>query len=223
MTQQRGHGTSRMGQNLTMDDYNIEVVESFKYLGEILNVTNHIEEELSMRILQANKSFYSLKKLLTNRLLSRQYKYELYKTLIRSIATYDCETRTLTEQQEQKLEIFERKILRLIIGAVREEECTWRKRTNSEIYKNCSIVSYIKSQRIQWAGHVARMDENRVVKRVSEGKMNSTRAQGRPRLRWQDNVESDLRRIGIGNNWRNIARDRSRWKAVVESAKVLRS
>jgi hypothetical protein len=87
IVERRQHG-SRLGQNLTMNDYNIEVVQSFKYLGVILNVENAIEEVLQTRMYQATRCFYGLKSLFNSGHLSRATKFKLYKTIIRPIATY---------------------------------------------------------------------------------------------------------------------------------------
>lgn len=215
---------SRLGQNLTIDDYNIEVVQSFKYLGSTLNAQNDLQEELNLRLHQANCCYFGLRKLLKSNFLSRATKIRLYKTLIRPIITYGCEAWTLTVQQENILNIYERKILRYIFGPVLEADGLWRIRLNVELYdlyKDCSIVAFIKSVRIRWVGHVQRMNDSRTAKKVLLGSIGGDRAQGRPRKRWIDCVESDLRQLNIVN-WRKVAEDRAKWKAVVESAKNLR-
>ncbi|KAJ8979241.1 hypothetical protein NQ317_008066 [Molorchus minor] len=83
------------------------------------------------------------------------------------------------------------------------------------------IVRYIKSQRIRWLGHVYRMEGERVVKRILEWKPQNTRPKGRPKKRWIDDVEEDLKTLRIGN-WRRTAVDRTRWRNIVEQAKTHR-
>lgn len=227
MTMARGADqTARLGQNLTLEQYNIEVVQSFKYLGSVLNITNNIDEEINMRIVHAMRSYYGLRVFLSSSSLSRQTKFTLYKTLIRSIVTYGCETWTLTSTQEEKLAIFERKILRYILGPMQDENNVYRIRYNAELYElynDCSITSFIKSMRIRWAGHVVRMDDERVVKRVFDGNIQRSRPQGRPRKRWIENVEGDLQLLGVDTrSWRSTARDKEAWRAVVLSAKIPR-
>ncbi len=226
MAMKRTTRGERLGQNLTIDNYNIEVVQSFKYLGSTLNVNNSIDEEINTRMLQATRSYYGLRKLIASRYLSRVTKTKLYKTLIRPIATYGCETWTLTTNQELRLDVFERRILRYRFGPVRDESGLWRIRTNEEVYAlydDCSIVSFIKGMRIQWAGHVARMNDSRTVKRVFDGGMHGPRQPGRPRTRWVEDVEQDLKMLQVNvSGWRTMARDRGAWRAVVESAKIPR-
>jgi len=79
---------SRVGQNITMDEYNFEVVQSFKYLGSNINVSNDLDEEIKTRITQGNKCFYAMKHLFKSSLLSRSAKLRLYKTTIRPVVMY---------------------------------------------------------------------------------------------------------------------------------------
>jgi hypothetical protein len=79
-----------------------------------------------------------------------------------------------------------------------------------------NIVRVIKSRRMRWAGHVARMGEGRGVYRVLVGKPEGKRSLGRLRRRWEDNIKMDLREIGIhGANWFQLAQDRVQWRAFV--------
>ena len=212
---------SRVGQNITMDTYNFEVVQAFKYLGSILNFTNDIEEEIKTRIAQGNRSFYALKHLFKSSILSRATKLGLYKTIVRPIVMYGCETWSLTTKQEEDLNCFERKILRSICGPVQEPD-GWRIRTNielSDIFGKNTITAAIKSARLRWAGHVVRMDEERTAKKALDRNFDGTRSRGRPRKRWLDCVVEDAKRLGV-TNWRRMAEDRNEWRTFVESAKT---
>ena len=74
----------------------------------------------------------------------------------------------------------------------------------------------VKSRRMKWAGHVARMGEDRGVHRVLVGKPEGNRPLGRPRRRWKDNIKMDLQDVGGGRgDWRELAQDRDRWQALV--------
>jgi hypothetical protein len=103
-------------------------------------------------------------------------------------------------REEHRLRVFENRVLRKIFGPKREEDGSWRKLHNDEIhslYSSPSIVRVIKSRRMRWARHVARMGEGRGVYRVLVVRPEGKRPLGRPRLRWEDNIKIDLREIGI--------------------------
>jgi hypothetical protein len=96
-------------------------------------------------------------------------------------------------------------VLRKIFGPEREEEGSWRTLHNDELhslYSSPNIVRVIKSRRLRWAWHVARMGEGRGVYRVLVRRPEGKRPLGKPRRMWEDNIELDLREIGIdGANW----------------------
>jgi len=84
-------------------------------------------------------------------------------------------------------------------------------------------VRVIKSGRMRWAGHVARMGEGRGVYRVLVGKHEGKRPLGRPRCRWKDNIRMDLREVGCGCvDWMELAQDKDRWRALVSAVTNLR-
>ena len=77
----------------------------------------------------------------------------------------------------------------------------------------------IKSRRLRWAGHVARLEEGRGVHKVLVGKPEGKRPLVRPRLRWEDNIKMDLEEVGRGcEDWMELAQDRDRWRAFVSMA-----
>ncbi|XP_046687955.1 uncharacterized protein LOC124373648 [Homalodisca vitripennis] len=75
------------------------------------------------------------------------------------------------------------------------------------------------AQRIRWLGHLTRMNDNRVVKKVAEWTPANTRPKGRPRMRWRDDVVADLRKIGA-RNWREVVEDRPQWRLLIHQAKT---
>jgi hypothetical protein len=100
-------------------------------------------------------------------------------------------------------------------GSKRDEVTgEWRKLHNEELnvlYSSPNIVQVIKSRRMRWAGHVARMGEGRGVYRVLVGKPGGKRPLGRPRCRWEDNIKMDLQEEGCGDmDWMELAQDRER-------------
>jgi hypothetical protein len=140
---------------------------------------------------------------------------------------YGCETRSLTLREEHRLRVFENRVLRRIFRPTRDEvRGDWRKLHNEELhilYSSPNIIRRIKSRRIRWAGHVARMGMERNVYRVLMGKPEGKRPLGRPRRRWEDGIRMDIRGIGWGSVvWLQMAQDRDRWRALVNTAMNLR-
>jgi len=130
-------------------------------------------------------------------------------------------------RQERKLTVFENMVLRRIFGP-RSEEVTgeWRRLHNGELndlYCSPNIVWVIKSRRMRWAGHVARMGEERGVYRFLVRKPEGKRPLGRPRRRWVDNIWTDLQEVGCGYmDWIGLAQDRDSWRTLVSAVMKLR-
>jgi len=102
----------------------------------------------------------------------------------------------------------------------------WRKLHYEELndlYSLLNIVRVVKSRRMRWAGHVARMGEDRGVHRVLVGKPGGKRSLGRPRRRWEDNIRMDLQKVEGGRgDWMELAQDRDRWRTLVGTVRDFR-
>jgi hypothetical protein len=93
----------------------------------------------------------------------------------------------------------------------------------NDLYSLPNIVRVVKSRRMSWAGHMARMGEDRGVHRVLVGKPKGKKPLGRPRRRWEDNIKMDLQEVGGGRgDWMELAQDRDRWRALVGTVKEFR-
>jgi hypothetical protein len=106
-------------------------------------------------------------------LLSRNVKVKIYKTIILPVVLYGCETWSLPLREEHRLRVFVNRVLRRIFGPKRDEVTgEWRKFYNEELhnlYSSPVIIKQVKSRRMRWAGHVARMGEERKVYKVLVG------------------------------------------------------
>jgi hypothetical protein len=139
---------------------------------------------------------------------------------------YGFETWSLALREEHRLRVFENRELRKIFGPKRKEDGSWRKLHSDELhslYSSPNIVRVIKSRRMRWAGHVPRMGKGRGVYRVLVGRPEGKTPLGSPRLRWEDNIKTDLTEIRIdGANWIRLAEDRVQWWSFVNTVMNLR-
>jgi hypothetical protein len=151
---------------------------------------------------------------LSSRLLSGNVKVKIYKTIILPVVLYGCETWSLTLSEEYRLTVFENRVLRRIYGPKRDEVTgEWRKLYNEELHNlySSDIIRQVKSKRMRWTGHVARMEEERKVYKVLVGNPERKRPLGRPRRSWEDGIRMDLREIGLWCvDWIRLAQDRDR-------------
>ena len=108
-----------------------------------------------------------MQNLLSSRLLSKNLKIKIYRTITLPVVLYGCETWSLILREERKLRVFENMVFRRIFGPRRDEVTgEWRRLRSEELndfYSSPNIVRVIKSRRMRWAGHVARMVEERGV------------------------------------------------------------
>jgi hypothetical protein len=106
------------------------------------------------------------------------------------------------------------------------ENNIWRIRSNEEInilLKGEDIVRFIKSERPRWLRHLKRMEDIAVLKKMMKGKLYFKRRKGRPRMRWLDDVENNLKKMKMKvkvKGWKEKMRDREQWRLVVEEAKA---
>jgi hypothetical protein len=174
-----------------------------------------IQEEIKKRLNSGNAFYHSVQVLLSSRLLAKYIKIRIYKTIILPVVLYGCETC-----------VFENRVMRKIFGPKRVEVTgEWRKLHNEELrdlYSSPSIIRIIKSRMMRWAGHAARMEKMKPYRLLVE-KPEGKRLLGRPRRRLVDNIRIDLGEVEWGDvDWFGLAKDRNRWRALVNSVLNLR-
>jgi hypothetical protein len=135
---------------------------SHLYLLTLTN-KNFIQDEIKSRLKLGNACCYSVQNHLSSSLLSKNLKIKTYRTLILSVVLYGCETWSLTLREEHRLRVFENRVLRRVYRPKKDEVTgKWRKLHNedlSDLYSLPNTVRVVKSRRMRWARHVARMGE----------------------------------------------------------------
>ena len=179
-----------------------EAADQFLYLGSRINSKNLIKDEIRLRIQAGNRSMFANRKLLKNKDLNSAIKLQIYKSIIRPTVTYGHETWTMSITEQNRLLVFEGRVLRKIYGPTKNNGGTWRIKANEELetlIKNENTVRFIKSQRLRWAAHIIRIDTTRTVTKLTEWEPCSSRPVGKTRLRWLDQVEEDLKKKKVRN------------------------
>jgi hypothetical protein len=134
--------------DIKISNTSFENVAQFKYLGTTITNDNLIQEEIKRRLNSGNVCYHSVQNHLSSRLLSKNIKSRIYKIIILTVVLYGCETWSLTLQEEQRLRVFETRMLRRIFGPKRDEVIGgWRKLHNEEphnLYSSPSIIRVVK-------------------------------------------------------------------------------
>jgi hypothetical protein len=167
-----------------------------------------IQEEVKRKLNSGNACHHSVQNFLSSRLLHENIKIKVY------IILYGCETCSLTLREEYTLRVRENRVSRRIFGSKKNEVTGGLIKLHNEeihnLYSSPSIIGMIKSRRMRWAGHVARMGtkRNAYTRNILVGKPKGKRSLGRPRRRWVDNIKWILDRsdgiVWIGLMWLRI-------------------
>ena len=196
-------------------------MEQLKYLGTTLTNQNSIQEEIKGRLKSWNAYYYSVQNLLSSNLLWKNIKIKIYRTVILPVVLYGRETWSLTLREECRLRVLENRVLRRIFRPKWDEVTRkWRKLHNEELndlYSSPNIIRTIKSRRMRWMGHVARMGEKIVACRVlvknlrMRYHLEDPGIDGRIILRWI------FKKWEGGMDWIDLVRDRDKWWALVNA------
>ena len=213
--------TEVMSQNadpphIVINDYKLEAVESFVYLGSTIANNLSLDAEINKRIGKASTVLARLtSRVWENRKLTINTKMSVFQACVLSTLLYSSESWTLYASQEKKLNVFFMRCLRRILGI------SWKDRiTNNEVLARAklpSMYTILRQRRLRWLGHVCRMEDGRIPKDILYGELSTgKRTVGRPHLRYKDVCKRDLNALGIDTNrWETIAADRQAWKRSV--------
>ena len=174
---------------------NIKVVEHFKYLGAFSSADGTNVKEINNRVGKAAGAFRELEKVWKDRHLSLDIKMKFYNSCVLSTLLYAAECWSLTERDEARLDAFDMRCQRKILRIAWTQHIT-NKYVRS-LTKQPVLSNTIRKRRLQWFGHLQRMDSNRIPKRLYQWTpTHGKRRCGRPRTTWKNVIQRDLRKLG---------------------------
>ena len=211
---------------IKLEEKVIEVVRKFVYLGSEMKAEGGADSEIKRRIALAGSTFNKLQKIMKRHDVKLEIKLRILNSCVIPVLIYGCESWDITKAMEKKLNATENKWLRRILRISYIEHVTneeIRRRTQQHL-----VSEIIRKRRMKWAGHVLRMDENRNPKKIYNYNPEGKRSVGRPKRRWKDCLEEDLKAAGITIHGKTegrqrmsieeMAQNRIMWRDVIEKS-----
>ena len=199
---------------ITVEGKALDYVEDFTYLGSRLCKDNACSKDISIRLGKARNAFAMLHTIWKSKQYSLKTKIRLYNSNVKSVLLYGSECWRVVESDMQKISAFHNRCLRRICRIF------WPDRiSNQDLYKNTNsrnVVLEIKQRRLQWLGHVLRMDQNSIPRVALRWTPPGKRKPGRPKTTWRRTVALELKTANL--SWgeaHHVAQDRTRWKQMV--------
>ena len=201
--------------NIKVQDIRIEQVDTFVYLGSLVTEDAECSREIRVRIARGHGVGADLMKLWKCHNIKLTTKLQLMKTLIWPVMMYGCESWTINKRDEDRIKAFEMKCIRKIL------RISWtEKKTNEWVLETAgverSLLESIKRRKMSYFGHIMRKQGDCLEKEIMQGTVPGTRARGRPRKRWMDNLGE-----WSGLSTEKLLRgteDRSGWRRIVYNA-----
>ena len=202
--------------NVELNGVLLEEVDCFKYLGSQISVEGGVEEDVKYRVNEASKVLGSMKRVCKSRQLGMNAKRRLYEGVIVPTALYGAETWGLKVAEKKRLNVLEMKCLRSMVGVTR-----WDRLRNEEVRRRAGVMKELSvkadERLLGWFGHVERMSDERMTKKVMKARVDGRAVRGRPRFGWMDGVKGALRERGMTvEQGKEIACVRSEWRKIVK-------
>ncbi|CAF4772984.1 unnamed protein product [Pieris macdunnoughi] len=199
--------TNAIKENIVIGQENIEYVDEYIYLGQLISIKYQYSNEIDRRICNIWKRYWSLKEIVKNKTIPMAIKTKLYNTCILPCLTYGCQTWPTTSKNNQKLVVCQRNMERSMLNIRLPDRWTAskiRKKTNVS-----DVLQKIRKLKWNWIGHIMRTNKEKWTKDVIEWyPRNGKRKRGGQVKRWEDDLPSE---------WRRSAKDREMWKRLGEA------
>ena len=201
------------GGTTSLEAEEVKRVKSFKYLGSCVTDSGSMETEITHRIQSAWQNWRKTSGVLCDKRFNVKRKGKVYKSVVRPALIYSCETWPMKRAQERRKEVAEMRMLRWMCGVTR------RDRIKNDLIRGTVKVTEVsrklQERRLQWFGHVVRREDDFACKRVMNMEVPGTRRRGRPRMRWRDSVNRDMREKDVAEG---LAQDRILWKRQITNS-----
>ena len=198
--------------NDMLNEEALEEVDQFKYLGSVIAANDGVEADVRHRLNEGCKMLGALKGVMKNRWLGMNVKYVLYEKVVVLTVMYGSELWGMRVTERQKLNVFEVKCLRSMTGVSRLDRVrNGVVRARTGVRRELAVR--VDMNVLRWFGHVERMDDERMLKKVMNAKVDGRCATGRPRFGWMDGVKRALndRRMDM-REASERARNRNEWR-----------
>ena len=188
----------------------IAEVREFKYLGSTVQSDGGCKREVKKRTQAGWNSWRKVTGVMCDKRMPARLKGRVYTAVIRPAMMYGLETVPLTKRQEKEMEVAEMRMLRWSLGWTREDKIRNEKIRRMTQVEQLSVKA--RERRLRWFGHVKRRDETYVGKRVMKMEVDGKRKRGRPKLRWVDVLNADMRDLELEED---DALDRQVWACAI--------
>ncbi|BHF85580.1 hypothetical protein SprV_1002874800 [Sparganum proliferum] len=207
---------------ISVNGTQLQVVDNFPYLGSTLSHNTKIDDEVASRISKASQAFGRLQSTVWNRhSLQLRTKLKMYTAVILPTLLYGAETWTVYARQARSLNHFHLSCLRRIL------RLNWQERIpDTDVLERTGILSIytiLRQMQLRWSGHLVRMDDERLPKRLFYGDVaTGSRRQGGQIRRYKDTLKSSLKRLQINpTNWEELVLDRPTWRRTVKTGAAI--
>ena len=200
-----------------MKGQRLQVVDKFTYLGSTLSRVVHIDDEVNARIVKASAAFGRLRGSIWDRSEIRlDTKLKVYRSVVLPTLLYACETWTVYQRHAKRLNHFHTSNLRKLL------KIKWQDRIpGTEVLKRTGmqgIHTPLKLAQLRWTGHVTRMPDERLLKKILYGDLQvGKRSHGGQKKRYKDTLKASLKDFNIPTeSWEQIAQDRTKWRGLIK-------